>query len=251
MRYIIYKALNTINGKSYIGLTTRTLHQRKYQHEWISARKPQSHFHKALIKHGFDSWQWSVLEEGEAADVQFVRDRERVLIKENHTFDSGYNMTEGGEDFSSSEYQRWLQNRRVADGTHPFLGGELQRAASKRRWQEGTNPINGLNQKRLDNGTHNLLGQSNPQVRRKQQGIKHHNQSNPWNNTKARKEVWSIADQLYLWYIANHHKKRGGGPYKMAEHFGIKFSYVQKMYYEYFEKGWDPNFDEAWIRDFR
>lgn len=251
MRYIIYKALNTINSKSYIGLTTRTLQQRKYQHEWVADKRPRSYFHKSIARYGKDAWIWSVIEEGDSVDREFIRDRERLLIKENNTFGGGYNMTEGGEDFSSSEYQRWLQNRRVTDGTHPFLGGEMQRSSSTKRWQNGTNNLIGLNEKRIANGTHNFIGSTHPQVKRKQQGIKHHNQLNPWNNTKAKKEIWAIADQLYVWYIANHHKKRGGGPYKMAEHFDIKFSYVQKMYYEYFEKGWNPHLDKAWIRDFR
>ena len=241
MNYIIYQATNKVNNKTYIGMTTRTLDRRKYQHFWVARKNAKSHFHKAIVKYGESNWTWNILEKGFSNDKNYIREREKHFISNNNTFVEGYNMTEGGEDFSSSEYQKWLQQRRVADGSHPFLGGELQRQSSKKRWNEGTSNIIGLNKKRINNGTHNLIGESNPQIKRKKQGIKHHNQNSPWNNTRANKSAWIIADQLYQWYIANDM-----GPYQMAKHFNIKTS-LQVMYYHYFLKGWNPNNDKEWL----
>ena len=241
MNYIIYQALNKVNNKSYIGMTIRTIQMRKYLHYWVAKRNAKSHFHKALIKYDESKWCWNILESGISNDKEFIKQREIHFINTHNTFNEGYNMTKGGEDFTSSEYQRCLQQKRVADGSHPFLGGEIQRKSAKKRWDDGTSNIIGLNQKRIEEGTHNLLGNSNPQRRRKIEGQKHHNQKNPWDNTKADKHSWLIADQLHDWYLVNK-----AGPYKMADHFKIKKS-LQVIYYKYFEKGWTPLEDKEWL----
>lgn len=50
---IIYRAINKINGKGYIGLTTRSLQERKDEH--IKSARIESdnyYFHKAIRKYG-------------------------------------------------------------------------------------------------------------------------------------------------------------------------------------------------------
>ena len=242
MKYIIYKFTNTINGKSYIGLTTQTLERRVYLHYWNANKKPATHFHKALAKYPRDAWDISILEEGEAENKEHIKLREIYYISEQATYLAGYNSTQGGEDFSSSDYQRRLQIDRVKNGTHPFLGGSIQRDSMKKRWARGD--FNGLNQKRIAEGKHHFVGDKNPQKKLSAEG-RHHNQQKPWTNTKAT-SVWKIADQLYDWYIDNHKRKRGGSYRSMEKAFNLNVS-VQKMYYEYFQKGWNPRSDIDWI----
>lgn len=245
MSYIIYKITNTTNQVSYVGVTNQTIEQRWYQHCWKSKHHPTSHFHRAINKYGKDSFTYTTLFSGfdDRAAI------EQLFILEHNTYNCGYNSTVGGEDFTSSEYQRQLQLDRVYNGTHPFLGGRIQYESSKRSWDNGTNSLIGLNQKRLQDGTHNLLGDSNPQRIRKINGEQHHNQKHPWMNTKTNESsigAWKIADQLYIWFKANEHKKRGGSYKAMAKQFNIESS-LQVMYYKYFKEGWNPSEDESWL----
>lgn len=242
MQYIIYKFTNKINNKAYVGLTTQSLERRVYLHFWKSKRSPTSHFHKALAKYARDSWTIEVLEQGHAENKQFIASREVAHISEQRSYVDGYNSTNGGEDFSSSEYQRELQKHRVASGTHPFCGGHIQRESMRKRHAAGE--FKGQNDRRVAEGSHNFVGDTNPQKRLAAEG-RHHNQQKPWNNTKA-SEVWKIADKLYDWYQSNHQKKRGGSYRAMEKAFGLETS-IQSMYYGYFQKGWNPREDIDWI----
>lgn len=245
--FIIYKITSKSTGKSYIGVTNQSLKKRWYQHCWQAKHNPKSHFHKAIAKYGCDDFitdHW-VVEEDDSKRVML----EQHFISEYCTHINGYNSTEGGEDFTSSDYQRDLQKRRVAEGTHPFLGGSIQRESTKRRWANGE--FNGNNKRRVEAGTHHFLGDSNPQRRLAIAG-KHHNQTNPWNNTKATPEslrAWAMADKLHVWYKNNASKKRGGSYKSMAEAFNITCS-LQVMYYKYFKRGWNPLNDSSWVDKF-
>jgi GIY-YIG catalytic domain len=92
---IVYKATNKINGRCYIGVTTQTLEKRRYQHE-LTAKKGAGYvFHAALRKHGFDAFEWEVLDT--ANNTEELYDKERHYIKQHNAFNEGYNLTLGGE----------------------------------------------------------------------------------------------------------------------------------------------------------
>lgn len=91
---IIYKATNKINGKAYIGKTTRTLEIRKKQHI-IEAKNCKFHFHKAIHKWGESSFDWEVL--FTAQDQKELNEKEIFFIKQYDTYKNGYNQTKGGE----------------------------------------------------------------------------------------------------------------------------------------------------------
>ena len=63
-------------------------------------------------------------------------------------------VAEGKHNFIGSPYAAQM----YADGTHPFIGGEIQRATNTRR---------------VENGTHNLLGDKNPSHERVKNGTHH------------------------------------------------------------------------------
>ena len=65
-------------------------------------------------------------------------------------------------------------------------------------------------------------------------------------NTNASVEVWQIADLLYDWYLANHHKKRGGKYKSMADAFDLTPGQTQNIY-KHFDSGWNPRLDESWV----
>lgn len=100
--YAVYKATNTINNKSYIGVDSRWPH-RKSTHKNESKSTSKLYFHRALRKYGFDSFTWEVLYECESrADIM---DAERFYIKLFNTFgENGYNSNIGGGGMTGSNH---------------------------------------------------------------------------------------------------------------------------------------------------
>ena len=89
---IIYKATNLINGKSYIGQTIKSLEERKLRHKHESHR---SYFHNSLRKHGFENFKWTIL--GHCDSKEELDEMEFHYIMQYDSFNSGYNLTLGGE----------------------------------------------------------------------------------------------------------------------------------------------------------
>ena len=104
MNGIIYKATNSINGKSYIGLTTGTLNNRKKRHEYDARHTPNTRnvFHRALNKHGKEIFKWSVidtfvgLDEGKKKEVECIQSH-YALVNEGYNVILGYNKFDAPE----------------------------------------------------------------------------------------------------------------------------------------------------------
>lgn len=99
--YTIYKAINTINQKIYIGFDS-SWPTRQQQHLMESAGpNPDdgSVFHKAIRKYGPDAFTWEVLCQSRDGD-HLLNEMEGYFIRlyNSHYLDGhGYNMTYGGE----------------------------------------------------------------------------------------------------------------------------------------------------------
>ncbi len=90
---VVYQAINLINGKRYIGISSRGLRQRRSEHISV-ARCTDSKtvpFHRALRKYGSDMFRFSVVATCDNFDD--ARRMEVRLIKEWAPY---YNATEGG-----------------------------------------------------------------------------------------------------------------------------------------------------------
>lgn len=98
---IVYKATNTLNGKSYIGITTKDLEKRKSEHIEKAKRGGKlSVFHNALVSYNYD-FEWEVID-FEYESTEGLLNKEKDYIKFYNTFykaekSMGYNMTLGGE----------------------------------------------------------------------------------------------------------------------------------------------------------
>lgn len=93
---LIYRAINTVNGKSYIGKTEKTLDVRRDLHLAAAKQKSQFAFHRAIAKYGIDAFEWHVLETCDS--IESLNAKEKDYIKLYESFGpKGYNMTEGGE----------------------------------------------------------------------------------------------------------------------------------------------------------
>jgi group I intron endonuclease len=80
---IVYIAKNLVNGKDYIGYTTKSLDERIKSHLYNSMNKSDKHyfylFKQAIRKYGIDSFQWEIL--AECTSVDECCDLEKFYIK--------------------------------------------------------------------------------------------------------------------------------------------------------------------------
>lgn len=88
----VYCATNTKNNKVYVGMTTRTLEQRKKEHIRDS-KKPKYIFHRAIKKHGIESFSWEVLYESKSQKELLARESQEILDRQSKQHEYGYNMT--------------------------------------------------------------------------------------------------------------------------------------------------------------
>lgn len=93
---IIYKVENIINGKVYIGKTTQLLCKRKCHHkDCARTNKYNSYFHKAIRKHGWDNFEWSVIDT--ATNEKELNEKEIYWINFYKIKNISYNITIGGD----------------------------------------------------------------------------------------------------------------------------------------------------------
>lgn len=90
---IIYKATNLLDGKIYVGQTSRTLNQRMSEH---LANNRTSYFDRALKKYGINNFKIEIIDKAETKEE--LDRKERYYIEFfNSKVPNGYNITDGGE----------------------------------------------------------------------------------------------------------------------------------------------------------
>lgn len=89
---VVYVATNRVNGKCYVGLTTKGITSRKRSHaSYAKSKVSDSYFAKAIRKHGIEAFDFSVLEV--CRDMDHLKERERALIE---VLRPEYNTAAGG-----------------------------------------------------------------------------------------------------------------------------------------------------------
>lgn len=96
--WTVYKHTNKINGKSYIGITSRKPEQRwgKNGINYGSANKTHGCFYDAILKYGWDNFTHDILVEGLSYDEACSAERDYIKMY-NAKVPDGYNLTDGGE----------------------------------------------------------------------------------------------------------------------------------------------------------
>jgi group I intron endonuclease len=106
---LVYLATNLINGKKYVGYTTKTLQERINVHVYKSKCKSNKHyfylFKQALRKYSIDNFKWEVLEEFSTKE-ECCKGEIFYISKYNTISPNGYNLTEGGNGGLQSEETR-------------------------------------------------------------------------------------------------------------------------------------------------
>jgi len=86
----IYKITNDINGKSYIGLKTKTVEESE---DYYGSGKL---INQAIDKHGKENFTKEILERN-INSHEILNDQEIYWIEYFDTFNKGYNLTKGGQ----------------------------------------------------------------------------------------------------------------------------------------------------------
>lgn len=98
----IYCITNIINGKQYVGLS-KDCNKRwadHYSKAYYSTRDDdlKKPLYKAMKKYGRENFSFQILEE---CDEELLKEREIYWIKKLDSYNTGYNATFGGDNFSS------------------------------------------------------------------------------------------------------------------------------------------------------
>jgi group I intron endonuclease len=100
----IYCVTNTINGKRYVGKTTKTIEERLKRHQTDAKQESKTgrvtYFHNALLKYGIDSFRVQLIEETAEPD-----EREKYWIAE---YQPEYNLTNGGTGGDTSQSPNFM-----------------------------------------------------------------------------------------------------------------------------------------------
>jgi group I intron endonuclease len=95
--YSIYKVVNTINGKVYIGYTNN-FNRRKAAHKHNALKNKENVlFYKAIRKYGFENFQWEIIYQSLDKN-HCINVMEKFFIEQHCSLSpKGYNITPGGE----------------------------------------------------------------------------------------------------------------------------------------------------------
>lgn len=86
----IYKITNNLNGKSYIGLKSKTVEESE---DYYGSGKL---INQAIEKYGKENFSKEILERN-INSYEILNDREIYWIEHFNTFNEGYNLTKGGQ----------------------------------------------------------------------------------------------------------------------------------------------------------
>ena len=110
---IIYLFRNKINGKIYIGQTTKDIAIRTQEH-FVRAhnyRKNQFHFHLALTKYGAENFEVSVIDSGDSKNELDGKETYWISFYNSINPEKGYNSRTGGSAGKPNEETR----RRISE----------------------------------------------------------------------------------------------------------------------------------------
>jgi group I intron endonuclease len=126
--YSVYKHTNKINGKVYIGITSKPVEQR-----WKNGRgyhNTKSHFSFAIKKYGWNNFEHEIVATNLSRESACLLEQELILKYNSTNRQYGYNMTFGGESNIPTDEVR--QKLSVANsGENSFWWGKCHTEETK------------------------------------------------------------------------------------------------------------------------
>jgi len=140
---VVYMAVNIINGKRYIGVTTKGIQAREKQHYCEAMRNDHNgHFHRAIRAHGVNVFVWSILKTMDTIE-EALKEEVRLIEK----FKPEYNSTKGGDHFPPPSPETIAKIKAANTGHKRSLGrrhSDATKAILKERalaqWERGRGP---------------------------------------------------------------------------------------------------------------
>ena len=105
--YIIYKAQNLENGYVYVGITTKSIDERRKDHEKKANNGQRQQFQEAISTYGASAFIWEQIDTASSTDE--LAQKEKQYIYENNSKEHGYNCDSGGG-FKKTVYQYSLKD---------------------------------------------------------------------------------------------------------------------------------------------
>ena len=94
MKGLVYKVTNAIDSKTYIGVTTKTIEERKKDHLKKSKKGKSYPFQIAIATYGIDAFIWEQIDTAFNTDELAKKEKEYIL--KYNSKEEGYNSDEGG-----------------------------------------------------------------------------------------------------------------------------------------------------------
>lgn len=132
--YIIYKHVNKINGKIYIGQTCQ-----KPEYRWNHGQgyKNCSYFYKAIQKYGWDNFEHIILENNLTAQQANQKEEEYIKYYKSNERQFGYNLTAGGNNHQeiSESTRKKLSDHAKNRWTDESIRNKMSQIM-KEKWQD-------------------------------------------------------------------------------------------------------------------
>ena len=169
----IYKIVNNLNQKSYIGQTTKQRPKDRFsQHKYL-ARHPEqekniSYLHRSMNKYGVQNFTFEIIEQTENS---LLNQREIYWIDYYNTLiPNGYNLTTGGEGtpgFSRHQSEEQKKKKRESIKEYYKNNPQIKEEKSKRTSQLWKNPeyrkkVTQSNKEFYKNHPNKFKGENNP-----------------------------------------------------------------------------------------
>lgn len=147
--YTIYMASCLANGKVYVGQTKTYFSKRQWAH--LNRKDYNCFFHRALRKHGRDSFVWQTVAKVETKEQADNLERAWIILLRSRDRAFGYNITAGGggsvgSPRSKESLRKQSASLRLAhaEGRFPYRGGWTRRHSdeTRKRISEGLKRYN-------------------------------------------------------------------------------------------------------------
>lgn len=109
---LIYRFINKINGKVYIGQTVKRLPQRHQLHRWAVANRPKQAFHIAVRKYGWEAFQLDVLYQAKSIEELNAMETFFIILHQSFRPEHGYNRNLGGYKRKNMGQVPWNKGKR-------------------------------------------------------------------------------------------------------------------------------------------
>jgi len=95
MKYYVYKIINKVNRKIYIGLSKDP--DARFSSHCLSSLSPKTRLGQSMKKYGIENFEMSVLEVHDTKEAVKAAEIRLIAEHDSQNPDKGYNMTSGGD----------------------------------------------------------------------------------------------------------------------------------------------------------